>query len=127
MSLSTIKRKELARFLSVGGILVVVDYGIYQMLMSLGMGQNVSKAVSFVCGAFTGFVLNKLWTFSSRRFSKGEALRYVALYSCTAAVNVAVNWAIIKLTAMKTPAYLCATGASATLNFLGQKYFVFRK
>ena len=127
MKLSKIKRKELIRFLFGGGSAVVVDYIVYQLLMLLGMEQDFAKGLSFICGATVGFVINKLWTFESTRFSKGEILRYVVLYSCTAIINAGVNRLVLKLMAVEILAFLCATGVSTVLNFLGQKYFVFRK
>lgn len=127
MKFSKIKKKELIRFLFGGGSAVIVDYIVYHLLMRLGLDQDISKGISFVCGAAVGFVINKLWTFESAKFSKGEVLRYVVLYSCTAVINAAVNRIVLTLAAMEILAFLCATGVSTVLNFLGQKFFVFRK
>lgn len=127
MSLSTIKRKELVRFLFGGGSAVVVDYLTYRLFMACGIGMDVAKGSSFICGAAVGFVINKLWTFESKRFSKGEVLRYVVLYACTATINALVNKAALAVLPAQLFGFLCATGVSTVLNFLGQKYFVFRK
>ena len=127
MKFTKIKKKELIRFLFGGGSAVFVDYIIYQLLMLNGLSQDLSKAISFFCGAAVGFIINKLWTFESTKFSKGEVLRYVILYSCTAVINATVNRLVLMLTAIEMLAFLCATGVSTVLNFLGQKYFVFRK
>lgn len=127
MKFTKIKKKELIRFLFGGGSAVIVDYIVYQILMRAGLGQDISKAISFICGAAVGFVINKLWTFESSKFSKDEVLRYVILYSCTAVINAVANKLVLKVTAIEMLAFLCATGVSTVLNFLGQKYFVFRK
>ena len=42
MKLSKIKKKELIRFLFGGGSGVVVDYIIYQLLMLLGLDQDMT-------------------------------------------------------------------------------------
>ncbi len=127
MKFTKIRKKELIRFLFGGGSAVVVDYIIYQLLMLASLSQDISKALSFICGAAVGFVINKLWTFESAIFSKNEVLRYVILYSCTAIINAVVNRFTLKITALEMLAFLCATGVSTILNFLGQKFFVFRK
>ena len=127
MKFTKIRKKELIRFLFGGGSAVVVDYIIYQLLMLASLSQDISKALSFICGAAVGFVINKLWTFESAIFSKNEVLRYVILYSCTAIINAVVNRFTLKITALEMLAFLCATGVSTVLNFLGQKFFVFRK
>ena len=126
MNLRDIKLKELLRFLVGGGSAVIVDYLVLQGLMLLGLSLSPAKAVSFVCGAAVGFVINKLWTFERKKFSRTEILRYVILYTCTALINTGVNAAVFHLLGNVTFAFLCATGTSTVLNFLGQKFFVFR-
>lgn len=127
MRANKIKKKELVRFLFGGGSAVLVDYIMYHLLMSAGIGMDFAKMISFACGAAVGFVINKLWTFESRAFSKGEIVRYILLYSCTSFINSMVNHAVLLLLPVELLGFLCATGVSTVLNFLGQKYFVFRK
>lgn len=127
MGLRDIKRKELLRFLIGGGSAVLVDFFSYKGLMLLGMDRNLAKGISFLLGSCVGFLINKLWTFESKGFSKGEILRYVILYSCTAVINAWVNKVVIVLFQLELLGFLCATGVSTVLNFLGQKFFVFRK
>lgn len=127
MRFSGIKRKELIRFLFGGGSAVIVDYLVYRLLMACGLDMDIAKGISFVCGAAVGFVINKLWTFESAHFSKGEVLRYILLYACTATINALVNKGVLAVAPVQILGFLCATGVSTVLNFLGQKFFVFRK
>lgn len=122
-----IKKKELMRFLIGGGSAVAADYIIYMLLLRAGMAMSVSKAVSYVCGAIVGFVINKIWTFESKGFSKMEIMRYILLYVVSACVNAGVNRMVMFVANMQLLAFLCATGVSTVLNFLGQKFFVFVK
>jgi len=127
MTFSRIKKKELIRFLFGGGSAVVVDFLCYKGLMLAGLDRSLSKAISFVCGAVVGFIINKRWTFESKAFSYGEIIRYIILYACTAMINAAVNHIVLMVIPVEILGFLCATGVSTVLNFLGQKYFVFRK
>lgn len=127
MKKNKIRKKEIIRFLFGGGSAVIVDYLAYQWFMSMGLDRNIAKAISFVCGAIVGFVINKFWTFESRSFSKGEIIRYVILYACTACINALVNKIVLTLVSIEMLGFLCATAVSTILNFMGQKYFVFRK
>jgi len=127
MPLSKIKKKELLRFLVGGGSAVVTDFIAYKLLMLAGLDRNLSKAISFILGSAVGFVINKCWTFESKGFSGREILRYVILYSCTAAINTLVNKIALMIVPVEVLGFLCATGVSTVLNFLGQKFFVFRK
>ncbi|EKQ50527.1 MULTISPECIES: GtrA family protein [unclassified Clostridium] len=121
------KVKELLRFLVGGGSAVLVDYIVYRVLLSFGIDTAVSKAVSFICGSIVGFIINKLWTFESKNFSKSEIFRYIILYTITAGINAWINNIVLYLFSIQVFAFLCATGVSTVLNFLGQKFFVFKK
>ena len=120
MKINNIKKKEITRFLFGGGSAVIVDYLTYQWLMSMGLDMNIAKAI-------IGFIINKFWTFESRSFLKGEIVRYVVLYACTAFINAFVNKMLIILASVEILGFLCATAVSTILNFMGQKYFVFQK
>jgi len=120
-----IKVKELLRFLVGGGSAVLVDYTGYRFLLFLNVDLFIAKAVSFICGAIVGFIINKLWTFESKKFVKEEILKYIILYSITALINTGVNKVVLELLGLQLFAFLCATGVSTLLNFLGQKFFVF--
>lgn len=122
-----IQKKELMRFLLGGGSAVVVDFATYHFFIWLGIGRDLAKGISFFCGAAVGFIINKLWTFESKGISKGEIIRYVILYSCTSIINALTNRLVFILLPVEIVGFLCATGVSTVLNFLGQKYFVFRK
>lgn len=122
---SKIKKKELVRFLFGGGSAVAVDFITYQILLKCGIDMDFAKGISFLCGSIVGFIINKLWTFECKRFSKGEIIKYILLYSCTAMINSFVNRLVFALLSIKIAGFLCATGVSTVLNFLGQKYFVF--
>lgn len=125
MNKYTIKKKEVLRFLVGGGSAVITDYVVYRILLQLEVEISISKAVSFIIGSIVGFIINKLWTFESKLFSKMEIVRYISLYSITAFINAAVNSIVLYLVDIQLIGFLCATGVSTILNFLGQKYFVF--
>lgn len=121
------KMKELLRFLVGGGSAVLVDYVVYKVLLSFCIDTAISKAISFICGSIVGFIINKLWTFESKKFSKSEIFKYTILYTITASINAWINNIVLYLLSIQLFAFLCATVVSTILNFLGQKFFVFKK
>lgn len=127
MNLKSIKRKELLRFLVGGGSAVIVDYICYTLFLYLGWNMAIAKAASYVCGALCGFIINKFWTFESKRFRKDEVVKYIILYAVSAGVNALTNKIVFFIIEIKIIAFLCATGVSTVMNFLGQKFFVFTK
>ncbi len=118
--------KEILKFLVGGGSAVVVDALFYAILKAY-IDFSVAKAISYILGAFVGFIINKLWTFESKKFKVSEIYKYIILYACSALVNTRVNKFVIWIIPSTVFAFLCATGTSTVMNFLGQKFLVFRK
>lgn len=118
--------KEILKFLVGGGSAVVVDALFYGILKAY-IDFSVAKAISYILGAFVGFIINKLWTFESKKFKVAEIYKYIILYACSALVNTGVNKFVIWIIPSTVFAFLCATGTSTVMNFLGQKFLVFRK
>ena len=127
MNDNKIRLKEILKFLIGGGSAVIVDYIVYQLLMYIGASISISKAISYITGASVGFLINKLWTFESKHFSSLEIIKYILLYACSACANTIVNKFVLWLFCWELFAFLCATGTSTIMNFIGQKFFVFKK
>lgn len=118
--------RELLKFCVGGGSAVIVDFLMYMFLKQY-IVVSAAKIISFIMGAAVGFVINKLWTFESRSFSTSEIMRYILLYACSATANMLVNKGILLISSVTVLAFLGATTVSTIINFLGQKFFVFRK
>lgn len=123
-------KKELAVFLIVGGLTVVLDYLTYRSIVWLDLFESdLAKGVGFLTGTIFSYFANRFCTFSIQNYIAGSVWRFSALYVLTLFINVYVN--SLLLSAMKESSYsvqaafLVATGLSAALNFMGMKYFVF--
>jgi putative flippase GtrA len=124
-------KRELVIFLLVGSLTVLVDFITYRGLIEFQvMEVHMAKALGFVVGTLVAYFANRFWTFSHESYVPGSALRFAALYSSTLGANVFINALSLKLFADAAAAFqvafLFATGISASLNFLGLKFFVFR-
>lgn len=124
----SLARRQVLRFLIVGGSNVGVDLLVYSVLITLALQVDAAKAASFLTGTAFAYFANRLWTFSAA----GSAQRFagfVSLYLATLVVNVGANSLVLQLFAHEqigyVMGYLVATGLSASLNFLGMKYLVF--
>lgn len=126
VNLNKFDKKEILKFLIGGGTAVIVDFLTYKIFMILGVERTVAKTLSFICGSIVGFIINKYWTFKSLKFEIKEILKYIVLYIVTAFINSQVNKYILLLFESEMFAFLCATGVSTILNFLGQKFLIFR-
>lgn len=118
-------KKELKRFLIAGFSAVGTDLIAYYMLLNY-FQHSISKAISFLLGTIVAFVVNKYWTFEKKEKSFKEIWQFGALYMFTLGANVLVNKVVLDFTAIVFLAFLVATGVSTILNFLGQKFWVFK-
>jgi putative flippase GtrA len=124
-------RREMAVFLVVGSLTVLVDFLTYRVLLWTELlGVDISKAASFITGTLFAYFANRYWTFGHTSPAKGSAYRFVLLYTLTLGANVLVNaFALETLAGLAwslQAAFLLATGVSAALNFIGMKWFVFK-
>lgn len=119
--------KEILKFLVGGGSAVLTDFALYHILMLMGAGIDISKLISYITGAAVGFVINKLWTFQSNKFKFSEVYKYILLYIFSAIINSLANRLVLHIFAIQLLAFLVATAVSTVINFLGQKFLVFKK
>ncbi len=116
------------RFLAVGLGAVAVDFLSYLLLLlALGLPTGPAKGAAFLLGAAFAFVVNGTFTFGAR-LTAGSLRRFAFVYAIGLALNVGLNaavLAVLDLTGERVPAFLVATAASATWNYLGMRHFAF--
>ena len=124
-------RYEIAVFLIVGTLTVLIDLLTYRLFLWSGaFGVDISKGVGYLVGTSFAYIANRIWTFGYKRHVARSIMRFVLLYSLTLSANVAINALTIKVldrvSGVFYLAFLTATATSAALNFIGMKLFVFR-
>ncbi|WP_316151106.1 GtrA family protein [Cupriavidus sp. BIC8F] len=125
-------RRELRIFLIVGLLTVLVDFFSYRALVLLNaLNVDAAKAVSFLLGTLFAYFANRAWTFGQHTHATGTFIRFALLYTTTLGANVLVNRITLgvmgNIPGTLQIAFLFATTVSATLNFIGMKYYVFRR
>jgi putative flippase GtrA len=117
---------QVSRFIITGVSAVLIDFGTYFLLINI-IGYDLAKTISFVFGSVFSFIFNKLWTFEKKVFLFSEVIKFSILYSFTLILNVFVNKIILLIDySFLILAFLMATFVSASVNFLGQKFIVFK-
>lgn len=120
---------QLRRFLIVGSTTVVVDFASYSGCLALGLAIDPAKAVGFIIGTLFAYLANRHWTFEATALP-GRLAPFLVLYLSTLVANVAVNAVVVRGLGEGSIAigiaFVIATGVSASLNFLGMKFIVFR-
>ena len=97
------------------------------LLQWLGLGPYSANLLGYVIGNLFSFVANGRWTFGSA-LGGVRLSRFVAVVAVSYALNLLTLIAAIRFVGMgelmsQIPAMACYTAA----NFLGQRYFVFRR
>lgn len=118
-------KKELKRFLVAGLSAVGTDLGIYYLLLNF-LESYIAKGISFLAGTIVAFIINKYWTFEKKEKSYIEMIRFSILYSLTLGVNVLTNKLVLDNSGIVILSFIIATGVSTVLNFIGQKFWVFK-
>lgn len=124
--MNNIDKKEIGRYLIAGFLAVATDMTVYYFLINF-YPYSISKSISFISGTCVAYVINKYWTFDKKEKSLREATKFAILYSSSLLVNVGINKLFLTLLPKYVMfAFLMATGTSIILNFVGQKWWVFK-
>ncbi|MGI5222029.1 GtrA family protein [Nocardia sp. CA-290969] len=122
---------QLVRFAATGALSAVVDFGLYWLLLEVaGLPVNLAKAIGFIAGTTTAYLINRRWTFNAPP-SRARFLAVVVLYGLTFCVQVGINWVFYEIfddgVWWRVPAaYVIAQGTATVINFVVQRLVIFR-
>jgi len=123
-------KKQFSKFILVGLLSTVVNYLIFFIALHyFFINYLISSGIGFVAGVFAGFFLNKNWTFDSRLV---QTKRIIISYFLVYVFSLALSLVFLKIAVgilQITPeiANLLAICLTTCTNFIGTKFYVFKK
>lgn len=137
-------KKQLVKFTLIGLLAVSVDLLCYFILLNtlpeklfqtVG-NEAVSKSISFMCGMTVTYFFNKFWTWKKKDRSQKRLVKFGILYGIALLINVGTNSGflyilhqyrnLVDLPFKYLIAFVGASGLSASVSFMGQKFWVFK-
>lgn len=126
---------QLGKFVGVGVISAIIDYGLTLILnYLLGVPRGWAKALGWCAGTATAYVLNSKWTFNAQMGGK-SGVAVAALYLSTFAVQNFLYWVTkdpltslgLSRPVVDTVSFVIAQGVATITNFAVQRAFIFRQ
>src|SRR5699024_2083630 len=126
--------QQIFRFILTGGLSAIVDLGSTLFLrFVVGMTDSGSKAIGFVLGTLTAYMINRRWTFNAAPSTKRFVITMVT-YALTFAVQVGlyklcIPWLEgmeLSPLVVRLISFVIAQGTATVLNFLIQRFVIFR-
>lgn len=123
-------KKQFLRFIVVGLVSTSISYSAFFIALRLFFVQYLlSSCIGFVVGVFVGFSLNKNWTFSSKTIqSKKIIIGYFSVYVVSLLINlIFLRVTVGEFSMMPEISNFLAICITTCTNFIGIKFFVFKK
>ncbi|MBO5930426.1 MAG: GtrA family protein [Clostridia bacterium] len=127
--------KTTYKFMLVGIINTIVGTGVMFLLYNLaGVNYWISSASNYIVGSIVSYILNKYFTFNNKEKSLWQMIKFVVNISVCyllaygiAKPMVAFILSPLSVTAKDNIAMLVGMGLFVILNYMGQRFFVFKE
>lgn len=136
--------RQVIKFVLVGGVNTSIDFLILNILIYLtgitaGAELFVLNSISFSIAVVNSYFMNKYWTFQDKTSTQQESFKFSQFFAVSI-VGIIINGLVLTgITTSISPLFglsavlwanfakLAATIFSLIWNFIGYKFFVFKK
>src|SRR3990167_1090996 len=136
--------KQFSKFIIVGGVNTGIDFLILNILIYLtgitaGIELFILNSISFSVAVVNSYFMNKYWTFQDKTKTEQEPIKFSQFFAVSIVGIIINGFVLTGITTYIPPLFglsavlwaniakLMATGFSLIWNFIGYKFFVFKK
>jgi putative flippase GtrA len=118
--------RQAVKYAIVGVSNVAIDFGLYALLVSIGVWYPLAKTLSLVVATANGYTLNRRWTFRAGAHRNLVLTKYVAVQAGCLATNLVLLVLLIEVLGLhQIAAQAVALPIVALLSFLAQRLWTF--
>lgn len=116
------------RFLFVGGLNTLVGYGVYALLVYLGVNYLIANTISTIIGVAHSYLWNRFFTFKSKNKALKEITKFVSVYIVSYLIGMCTLFIFKdKLNISAYLAGLINLVITTLISYFGHKYYSFKK
>ena len=121
--------QQFKRFIVVGFFSTIFNYIVFLTFFSTIFNYLLSSSIGYIAGLISGFIFNKKWTFQFRdQTNSTEVIKYIIVYFLSLVLSLYVlNILVDNMEIDARIANIFVIILTTVTNFLGLKFYVFRK
>ena len=119
---------EIYRFIIIGICSVFIDLVFYYLFIYFKVFDPIiAKRISFIIGAIFAFYANRNYVFKVKERKFLQYILFSLLYFTSFILNSITHDYIFFMSKLTLISFICATFVSTCINFIGQKFIIFKK
>ena len=120
--------KQFLRFIFIGFLSTSINYLIYIYIFKLSSNLLLASLIGYISGIFNSFIFGKKWVFKSLEITKSSTIiKFATVYLIGCLMMTSIISLLSKCGFEYRLAWCFGITYSIFNNFLGSKYFVFKK
>ena len=122
-------KEQFMKFIVIGIISTILNYSLFYILyIFISLHYVIAASLGFILGVFAGYKFNKSWTFDVKEKNKFFVHKYCIVYVSSLLTGLIFLFLLVEnFNFIAEIANFFMIGLTTILNFIGTKYWVFKK
>jgi len=122
-------KNEFLKFIIIGSLSTLLNYAIFYTIYNFfNLNYALSSGFGFIVGVFMGYRLNKTWTFEIKVTEENYVYKYYFVYTASLFLSlIFLDFLVSKLSIIPEIANILTIGLTTCTNFIGTKFWAFKK